>query len=283
LSPLITQLVGKIDRVLYTQGQVNEPGDILIGRLAEEAGMSRFKLLRRFKQETGLGLQGFISNIKLDAAAAYVRLTNQPLLDIAINMGYNGQQSFTRAFTRRWGISPLRMRGSAKAAYAGFFAAEADSAIPQRIEHLRARRTLWFKRYTGPYTQVLQHWDDFRAELARLGLGGAAARHYGVIYDDPDITAPELIRYGCGIEAPAGAAEPPEGWLAFAIEPSRFVVFAIHCTYQEGMVRLRPRVLSWFGASREAFGTAGVFEIYDEPPVGEARSRSMELHISLAN
>ncbi|UMR28857.1 helix-turn-helix domain-containing protein [Massilia sp. MB5] len=276
------QLVGKVDRILSAQSYLDQAGELSIQGLAQACGMSRFQLQRRFKKETGLSLLDFIAVQRLDAAAAYVRLTNQPLLDVAIGMGYCGQQSFTRAFTRRWGISPQQMRLSAKAAYAGFFASPTDPSIPQRIVHWDAPRRLWFKRYTGPYANVPGHWAKFKEELAGLAQC-AKPPYYGLIYDDPDITPPQRIRYGCAIEAPANASAAPEGWLELDVVPSRFVVFSIHCSYQEGAVRLRPRVLSWFAAQREIFGTAGVYELYEELPSDEHRARAMQLHISLAN
>ncbi|WP_256079615.1 helix-turn-helix domain-containing protein [Massilia sp. YIM B04103] len=280
MSPLVMQLVGKIDRIFYTQSCLDQAAELSIQGLARSCGMSRFQLQRRFKKETGSSPQEFIAAQRLDVAAAYVRLSNQPLLDVAISMGYCGQQSFTRAFTRRWGMSPQRMRLSARAQYAACFAGPADAAIAQRIVHWRAPRRLWFKRYTGPYACVPEHWDRFKGELAGLAQR-VKPPYYGIIYDDPDITPPQRIRYGCAIEASTGAGAAPEGWLELEVAPSRFAVFSICCSYLEGLARLRPRVLSWFAAQRATLGTAGVFELYEELPASE--QRAIQLHVSLAD
>lgn len=276
------QLVGKIDRIFYPQSCLDPAGELSIQALARTCGLSRFQLQRLFKKETGISPQQFIAAQRLDAAAAYVRLTNQPLLDVAISMGYCGQQSFTRAFTRRWGVSPQRMRLSARAQYAGLGAAHAGPPAAPRIVHWRAPRRLWLKRYTGPYARVPEHWAGFKGELAGLAQC-AKPPYYGVIYDDPDITPPQRIRYGCAIEAPANGHATPEGWLELDIAPSRFAVFPLHRCCRTGRARLRSRVLSWFAAQRESFGAAGVFELYEDLPAGEQRARAMQLHVSLAN
>ncbi|PMS14583.1 hypothetical protein C0Z18_31125 [Trinickia dabaoshanensis] len=138
-------------------------------------------------------------------------------------------------------------------------------------------------RYVGSYSQVLAHWADFSTRLDSLAIRSEGP-FYGVIFDDPDNTPAHQIRCVCAIEAPLPSDALPEGWIELAAQPSRFVVFSLRCAYMEGHARLRPRVLSWFQQSKEAFGTAGAFEIYPMLPSGGGeQARDMELHVSLAN
>ena len=283
-TQLITTLIGRIETAITTKSGRGEV-QLSVQQLADELAMSRFQLQRLFKQRTGVDLSSFIRRLKLECAANHVCLTNMPLIQIAQNMGWAGQQAFTRAFSKYWGVPPHRMRGAAKHRFAPFLADRQASLlqaslIPMRIEH-RATPPLWIRRFVGSYRDVLTYWRAFAAELDAFRLSPKGP-FYGVIYDDPDIVADGAIRYGCAIEALPGTALPPD-FVASESGPSRFAIFSIHCTYLEGHARLRPRVLTWFQQSGEAFGAAGAFEVYQTlPSGGDATARRMELCVSLA-
>ncbi|MGG1947537.1 helix-turn-helix domain-containing protein [Trinickia sp. NRRL B-1857] len=282
MNKIVAHVIGKIETTVYTQSMDSDTG-LRVEDLAREVGMSRFQLQRLFKRETGLDLGEFIQQSKLQVASNFVTLTHAPLLDVALNVGYNGQQSFTRAFSKEKGVSPMKMRKAAHARYAPFEQAAPEPTIGIRSERSVEPRRLWMRRYVGAYNQVLMHWADFSDRLHVSNLK-AIGPFYGVIFDDPDNTPADQIRYGCAIEAPLPPDALPDGWIELAAEPSRFVVFSLRCTYMEGHARLRPRVLSWFQQSKEAFGTAGAFEIYQTLPTGgDEQARDMELHVSLAN
>ncbi|CAN0625655.1 AraC-like DNA-binding protein [Burkholderia multivorans] len=282
MNEIVVRVIGRIEMTVYTQSMDSETG-LRVEDLASEAGMSRFQLQRLFKRETGVNLSDFIQQAKLSVASNFVTLTHAPLLEVALNTGYNGQQSFTRAFSKEKGISPLRMRKDAHKRHASLAQPTQTHTIPVRTGRSLEPRRLWMRRYIGAYTQVLDHWADFSERLNVLDVK-TDGPFYGVIFDDPDNAPADQIRYGCGIEAPLPSDSMPEGWVEFVSLPSRFAIFSLRCTYMEGHARLRPRVLSWFQHSREAFGTAGAFEIYAAlPNGGEDQARDMELHVSLAN
>ena len=47
----------------------------------------------------------------------------------------------------------------------------------------------------GPYDQVGSAWESLCTHLGPQGRPGPGARFVGVCYDDPEVTAPEKIRY----------------------------------------------------------------------------------------
>jgi AraC-like DNA-binding protein/DNA gyrase inhibitor GyrI len=281
MSPQLLSIIATIEKTIYTQAFDGE-AIISVQELADQAGLSRFQLLRLFKRKTGKSLDQFITRIKLETAASFVCLTRQSFIDIAFNLGYSGQQSFTRAFSKHWGISPLKMRTATLKRNQHLYLNKDAFAIPAcRMKRERPIR-LWLRRYVGSYVQVPQHWSVFAGEVKEI-LALVKGPYYGVIYDDPDITPVDQIRYGCAIEAPDMHSPTPPGWIEFISPPSRFIVFSLHCSYLEGLEKLRPRVLTWFQHHQETFGTSGVYEIYPKLPEGdEHQKRDMALHISLA-
>lgn len=282
MHPQLLPVISTIETTIYTQAFDGE-GLLSVQYLAEQAGLSRFQLLRLFKNETGKSLDQFIQRIKLETAASFVCLTKQSLLDIAFNLGYSGQQSFTRAFSKHWGISPLKMRAGAHKRNQHLFADMEAFSIPAWRHKRELSLRLWVRRYVGSYVQVPQHWALF-AEVGASVLETYEGLYYGLIYDDPDITHSDQIRYGCAIEAPDMSTPVPHGWIDFMSPPTRFIAFSLHGSYLEGLEKLRTRVLTWFQNHQETFGTAGVFEIYPDIPKGDVNQRrDMALHISLAN
>jgi len=52
-----------------------------------------------------------------------------------------------------------------------------------------------FVRHVGPYDQVGAAWGRLCMQLGREGRLGPATKFVGVCYDDPEVTAPEKVRY----------------------------------------------------------------------------------------
>ena len=52
-----------------------------------------------------------------------------------------------------------------------------------------------FVRHVGPYDEVGTAWDKLCTMLGIEGYLGAQCKFIGISYDDPDVTAPEKLRY----------------------------------------------------------------------------------------
>ncbi len=84
--------------------------NLTLERLAEELHYSKFYLARTFKEDTGVTLCKYIQGRRLEAAARKLAETRRPVVEIALEAGYNSQQAFTRAFRREYGCTPQRYR-----------------------------------------------------------------------------------------------------------------------------------------------------------------------------
>lgn len=84
--------------------------DLSVRQLARETGVSEAVLHRLFKDELKVSPARFMAEARLRQAARRLREDDAPLSEIALAAGYSEQASFTRAFTRFLGRSPLRYR-----------------------------------------------------------------------------------------------------------------------------------------------------------------------------
>lgn len=79
-------------------------------QLAEAVGRNRTYLCACFKEETGLSVGDYITQIKMDEAMRLLRFTNKPLHAIAEHLGYATQSYFQKVFKKQVGVTPLEYR-----------------------------------------------------------------------------------------------------------------------------------------------------------------------------
>ena len=84
-------------------------GTFELGNLAEEAGVTRFQVIRDFKRVAGMTPGQYLRDCRIRAAAALMR-TGKPLADIAFETGFADQSHLTRLFKSMRGVSPGAFR-----------------------------------------------------------------------------------------------------------------------------------------------------------------------------
>ncbi len=79
---------------------------LTLSELARKVGINRTKLALGFKAAYGVSVQAFWRDARLDYARQILRDGQTPVSEVAYSVGYAELSSFTRAFTRRFGIAP---------------------------------------------------------------------------------------------------------------------------------------------------------------------------------
>ncbi len=78
--------------------------------MAAEVALSRSAFAERFTQLVGLPPISYLTNWRMLVAAAWLRETHRSIAQIAGELGYESEASFTRAFKRAHGTAPGRFR-----------------------------------------------------------------------------------------------------------------------------------------------------------------------------
>ena len=86
------------------------PRAITCDAVAHEAGISTAHLHALFKQWLGSTPGRTLSEIRLDRAKDRLASGAEPIVEIALGVGFSEQSAFTRAFHRRFGESPAAYR-----------------------------------------------------------------------------------------------------------------------------------------------------------------------------
>jgi AraC family transcriptional regulator len=183
-------------------------------RLAREAGLALHHFHRVFRGMTGLSLAGYVRAVRLARAARQLRHTDRPVTDVALEAGYEAPEAFTRAFREAFGAAPTTFRAHMRPAVA-------PPAVTLRE---RAAQPLWSLRHTGPYDGL---GSAFAALFAHARAAGAPLTQVlGLNHDDPDVVAPEQLRYDVCLAAPAD--RPPPAALEARTLPGGSYAVATH-------------------------------------------------------
>lgn len=78
--------------------------------IASQAYMSSFYFQRIFSVVCGVSVGEYIRSRRLSLAGIEIRCSDTKIIDIAFKYGYESPESFSRAFTRFHGISPVMAR-----------------------------------------------------------------------------------------------------------------------------------------------------------------------------
>lgn len=96
------------DAVIHLEAAYTTQIDLT--ELAEKVHLSRWHFSRIFSQRMGMGVIEFVHHLRIEEACRRLRLTEAPVTQIALDLGYNDVSYFTRCFTKRLGENPRAYR-----------------------------------------------------------------------------------------------------------------------------------------------------------------------------
>ncbi|CAM4412827.1 response regulator [Paenibacillus alkaliterrae] len=91
----------------------NCEADLSLQTVADRFDIDRFRLSREFKLEWGENYWTYVTRIRMEQAAAYLKETNWRNGMIAERTGYCDESHFSRAFKKHFGLSPREYRSAA--------------------------------------------------------------------------------------------------------------------------------------------------------------------------
>ena len=160
--------------------QANLDGNLSLEALAAVAGCSPPWFARRFAGMMSETPKQYTSRLRLERAALRLVLLDDGILDIALDCGFGNHETFSRAFRRRFGVTPqaFRRKGRLPRAAKQELPQRVDAATPVSLSSTVVRTlqpmSLAFIRHTGPYEDVpiglwdkLVDWSRRRAIPAR--------------------------------------------------------------------------------------------------------------------
>lgn len=182
---------------------------VTLTQLSEVACFSKYHFHRIFTAYTGLSLQQFIRWLRLKRAAHQLIVNKEmPIIEIAINAGFESHESFTRAFKHVCGMSPSEFR--AKSSWQMWEQPPYSLPIIQgetmnvMIKNMHERRLAVLEhrgdpKHVGESVNKLINW----AKAQPISVKPKAGEAFGLAYDDPKITPAAEFRFDLGLTVPS--------------------------------------------------------------------------------
>ncbi len=105
-NPYINRSVDYISK-MYRNG-------IGVSDIADSVGLSRAHLNHLFQKELHISIQDFLMNFRMQRSASLLVSTEKSVKEISILVGYKDQLVFSRAFKRKFGMSPKIYRANTR-------------------------------------------------------------------------------------------------------------------------------------------------------------------------
>lgn len=202
----ITRMVNVVNYI-----QQNLDNELTIAVLAEQANFSSYHFHRIFSGMLGESVKELIRRLRLERAALQLKTSNDSILTISLAAGYESDMAFSRAFKARAGVVPSKFRKSEQASFPCLSRSSVRYVTNEHISSFEPfidkelNMNVMIKQvdnmlvacvsHQGSYQECGHAWDTLFSTLAPEGLLGGDAKMIGVSYDDPDVVAPELLRY----------------------------------------------------------------------------------------
>jgi len=159
--------------ISYIESHLDEPMEI--NDIAKEVGISPFYLQRGFKVMTDITIGEYIRNRRLYLAALDLITGREKIIDIALKYDYDTPESFSKAFSRFHGISPIQLRGDSSKIKPYLplkisVSIIGGSDMDYVVEKMEAFQVIGFKRkfaYESAYEKIPEFWNEYCAKCIK--------------------------------------------------------------------------------------------------------------------
>jgi len=255
-------------RILRVQLYIEEHLDdeLPLKRLAEVGHLSPYHFHRIFRAIVGEGVAEYVRRVRLEAAAIALKATTNSVTNVAFNAGYGTHEAFTRAFRRRFGVSPSDFRSSNS-----FKVENRDSDMTSQTNDRETRTVqlpatrVAFLRHTGPYKESGATFTKMMEWAFSKGLFHPQTKVLSICHDDPAITSPEKTRLDCCVTVDDRFIA--EGEVEVQTIPEGEYVVLTHRGSYDGLADSYCWLYGeWLSTSGREFANRPPFEVYVNNP-----------------
>lgn len=222
--------VQRINRVSnYIRDHVQDP--LPLDVLAQVACFSPFHFHRLFKALTGETVNECVVRLRLERAVALLKAApTLPILEAALDSGFNSASNFSRSFKRQYGLSPRqwdrrtplhdkrqdRKNGQVFDSFPQYdqhdyeamardreFTVQMRELPRQHLAYVRVMNSYHPERIMGAYERLIAWYQGQGGTLTQSTL-------IGMSQDDPDVTPLPLCQYDWCLSLPAQG--PTAAW-----------------------------------------------------------------------
>lgn len=201
----------KVNQVIdYISANLHQPLqlDVIAGRIC----VSRRQLLRIMRSALDESLYAYMARQRMERAIMYMQTEEMTLAELAVRIGYDNPQSFSKAFRKLFGISPKTYINGLNARLQEYVKSSGGKyeTVPSEICEEEDLNLIYI-RIVGQYGKEKPYetaWNKLIKFLEEKQVLSAATRFIGLSFDDPNVTTAGQCRfYACAtVDKPVEAA-----------------------------------------------------------------------------
>jgi AraC family transcriptional regulator len=218
---------------------------------------------RIFREFTGEPVHRYVRRVRLEYAAYRILLGDAPIIEVALDAGYESHSAFTRAFKQEFRCPPAELRTEDAGASIG---------APQAITRCKTRPDkVALVRHFGPYTGIRSAWSELSAALVARNLEPSGMQAVGIVHDGPECGLEGSIRYDACAVVPNDFE--PDADVGVCMLPSLDAIAASHRGLPDLLVCCYIRlVVDWLtSAGRPSVRPIPYYERYRSFPFLDGR------------
>ena len=157
--------------VAYMEEHLTERIDL--EDIAKSVHLSPFHFHRAFSMLTEMSPAEYLRKRRLSQAGAELASGKEKIIDVVLKYGYDTPESFTKAFTRYHGVSPMQAKKGSSIRFMSRYTVritiEGGCMMENRIEKWEAQEFLVHAREFHAETseqKIPQFWDEYYADAA---------------------------------------------------------------------------------------------------------------------
>ena len=207
----------------YMESHLQE--EITLADIAKHVNLSAFHFQRAFSMLTDMSPAEYLRKRRLSQAGADMADGDEKVIDVALKYCYDSPESFTKAFTRFHGVSPMQVKKGSPIQFMNRFTLritiEGGCIMEYTIEKWEAMDLLMhaknFRAETSE-TEIPKFWDEYYANEEYRKIPG----YFGLCAQQK--TDSDEFRYGIGCNA-SDVEGIPEGFEIIHIPEYTWAVF----------------------------------------------------------
>lgn len=257
--------------------------ELSVDTIAKVAGFSKWHFQMVFSSAVGDTLKEYIRKRRLTAAVIALGTTEQRILDIALDAGFESQEAFTRAFKAMFRKTPGDCR---KEGTKSIMALNKPRITMEYLDHLYgginmepALKFVNEKKVIGMGTRFISAlspdrnnntvipylWGKYnpRSQEIKARLGPVDMGIVICIEDEKEKSHPDECFYMACAEVKS-TADIPQGMMAMTIPAGNYAVFTHKGTVDKISLTMKYIYGSWLPKSGKKLREAPEIEIYDQ-------------------
>lgn len=271
------------ESINYIENHLLDKNMTSASEIANEIYSSEYNFRKIFSVITGFTVGEYIRNRRLSLAGEELITNDISVLDLALKYGYDTPESFTKAFTRFHGSTPMQVK---QGSYVRTFlplsvkiTVQGGDKMDYKITKMFGFKVIGFAKeftFDTAYEEIPKYWDEICEKYAgNVYAGNPPANpqekalmdncigEYGICIDDESASGEGKFTYLIAGKYTGG--EVPEGMMLYEFPQGEWAVFDCVGAIPEALQSLNTRIFKeWLPGNPdyEICGNANV-EWYD--------------------